>query len=152
MNDMNTLKSMLKNGATEAELVEQLRKTLGVARKELEEERAAEVKAKLEEEKKKQAEAAKAKELDIARTLVVSSLMRYLICLGVIKPEDNNAENRKAVAESIKETEKSFKAMLDLYDSLNDLTKNSNEKIFSNKQNFCVNSEKMIQDFIHNIM
>lgn len=152
MNDMNTLKSMLKNGATEAELVEQLRKTLGVARKELEEERAAEVKAKLEAEKKKQAEAAKAKELDIARDAVVISLMRYLLCLGVIKSEDINVENKKAVANSIKETEESFKAMIELYDSLNSLTKNSNEKIFSNKQNFCVNSEKMIQDFIHSIM
>lgn len=152
MNDMNTLKSMLKNGATEAELVEQLRKTLGAARKELEEERAAEIKAKLEEEKKRKVEAAKAKELDIARDAVVISLMRYLVCLGVIKPEDINAENKKAVADSIKETEVSFKAMLDLYDSLNNLTKNSNEKIFSNKQNFCVNSEKMIQDFIHSIM
>lgn len=149
---MNTLKSMLKNGATEAELVEQLRKTLGVARKELEEERAAEVKAKLEEEKKRKIEVAKAKELDIARDAVVISLMRYLLCLGVIKPEDINAENKKAVADSIKETEVSLKAMLDLYDSLNNLTKNSNEKIFPNKQNFCVNSEKMIQDFIHNIM
>lgn len=140
----STIKDMLRKGATADDLMKILQRDIEKASKELEAERV--------EQEKKQAEAKRNADLDIARTLVVSSLMRYLTCLGVIKPEDNNAENRKAVAESIKETEKSFKAMIELYDSLDSLTKNSNEKIFSNKQNFCVNSEKMIQDFIHSIM
>lgn len=140
----STIKDMLRKGATADDLMKILQRDIEKASKELEAERV--------EQEKKQAEAKRNADLNMARTLVVSSLMRYLTCLGVIKPEDNNAENRKAVAESIKETEKSFKAMIELYDSLDSLTKNSNEKIFSNKQNFCVNSEKMIQDFIHSIM
>lgn len=141
----STIKDMLRKGATADDLMKILQRDIEKASKELEAERV--------EQEKKQAEAKRNADLNMARTLVVSSLMRYLTCLGVIKPEDNNAENRKAVAESIKETEKSFKAMLEASSALEKMTSMlSLEKNLSDKQNFCVNSEKMIQDFIHNIM
>ena len=143
----STIKDMLRKGATTDDLMKILQQNIEKANKELEEERAA------QEMEKKKAEAKRNADLDMARTLVVSSLMRYLICLGVIKPEDNNAENRKAVAESIKETEKSFKAMLEVSSTLEKMTNMlSPEKNLSDKQNFCVNPEKILQEYIHNIM
>lgn len=143
----STIKDMLRKGATADDLMKILQRDIEKANKELEEERAA------QEMEKKKAEAKRNADLDMARTLVVSSLMRYLICLGVIKPEDNNTENRKAVAESIKETEKSFKAMLEVSSTLEKMTNMlSPEKNLSDKQNFCVNPEKILQEYIHNIM
>lgn len=143
----STIKDMLRKGATADDLMKILQQNIEKASKELEEERA------VQEMEKKRAEAKRNADLDMARTLVVSSLMRYLICLGVIKPEDNNAENRKAVAESIKETEKSFKAMLEVSSTLEKMTNMlSPEKNLSDKQNFCVNPEKILQEYIHNIM
>lgn len=141
----STIKDMLRKGATADDLMKILQRDIEKASKELEAERV--------EQEKKQAEAKRNADLDMARTLVVSSLMRYLICLGVIKPEDNNAENRKAVAESIKETEKSFKAMLEASSALEKMTNMlSLEKNLPDKQNFCVNPEKILQEYIHNIM
>lgn len=145
MNDTNSIKEMMRNGATADDLMKILQRDIEKATKEL------------EAEKKKTADAEKEKRIAVWRNEVIKVLTGYLKELGILDTTDFTPEAKAMLTDNLKVFEKQMVQTKSFTDQL--------EKMFAdrasskptvagrkNNLNFSDDSSKIIRDFIHNIM
>lgn len=145
MNDTNSIKEMMRNGATADDLMKLLQRDIEKATKEL------------EAEKAKTAADEKEKRVAVWRNEVVKVLTRYLKELGILDATDFTPEAKTMLTDNLRAFEKQMLQAKSLTDSLEELfADKASAKTISqtrkNHLNFSDDSSKIIKDFIDNIM
>lgn len=145
MNDTNSIKEMMRNGATADDLMKLLQRDIEKATKEL------------EAEKKKAAAAEEEKRIAVWRNEVIKVLTGYLKELGLLDATDFTPEAKATLVENLKVFEKQMVQTKSFTDQLEKMfaDKASSKAIAATKKNnlnFSDDSSKIIRDFIHNIM
>lgn len=145
MNDTNSIKEMMRNGATADDLMKLLQRDIEKATKEL------------EAEKAKTAADEKEKRVAVWRNEVVKVLTGYLKELGILDATDFTPEAKTMLTDNLKAFEKQMVQTKSFTDQLEKMftDKASSKAIVAgrkNNLNFSDDSSKIIRDFIHNIM
>lgn len=145
MNDTNSIKEMMRNGATADDLMKLLQRDIEKATKEL------------EAEKEKTAAAEKEKRVAIWRNEVIKVLTRYLKELGILDEADFTPEAKTMLADNLRAFEKQMlqaKSFTDLLEEMfaDKASPKANFATKKNHLNFSDDSNKIIKDFINNIM
>lgn len=145
MSDTNSIKEMMRNGATADDLMKLLQRDIEKATKEL------------EAEKEKTAAAEKEKRVAVWRNEVVKVLTRYLKELGILDATDFTPEAKTMLIDNLRAFEKQMLQAKSFTDLLEEMfaDKASSKANFANKKNrlnFSDDSNKIIKEFIDNIM
>lgn len=145
MNDTNSIKEMMRNGATADDLMKILQRDIEKATKEL------------EAEKAKTAADEKEKRVAVWRNEVVKVLTRYLKELGILDATDFTPEAKTMLTDNLRAFEKQMLQAKSFTDQLEKMfaDKASSKAIVADRKNnlnFSDDSSKIIRDFIHNIM
>ena len=145
MNDTNSIKEMMRNGATADDLMKILQRDIEKATKEL------------EAEKKKSAAAEKEKHIAVWRNEVIKVLTGYLKELGILDATDFTPEAKTMLTDNLRAFEKQMLQAKSFTDQLEKMfaDKASSKAIVADRKNnlnFSDDSSKIIRDFIHNIM
>lgn len=154
MNSSDSIKDMMRKGATAEDLMKLLQRDIDKAKSELEAERQAE----LEKARKAELDQEKEKKLSMWRREVIKTIARYLEAMGVLEDTNISLEAMNEMISSMKEFEKNMLAMRDLAKEFEKLTAKRDaqrarlEKNLSDKENFCVKPDQILKDYINNIM
>ena len=145
MNDTNSIKEMMRNGATADDLIKILQRDIAKATKEL------------EAEKEKAAADEKEKRIAVWRNEVIKVLTGYLKELGMLDSTDFTPEAKSVLVDNLKVFEKQMAQTKSFADQLEKMfaDRASSKTKFADKKNnlnFSDDSSKIIRDFIHNIM
>lgn len=145
MSDTNSIKEMMRNGATADDLMKLLQRDIEKATKEL------------EAEKEKTAAAEKEKRVAVWRNEVVKVLTRYLKELGILDATDFTPEAKAMLIDNLRAFEKQMlqaKSFTDLLEEMfaDKASAKTNLQTRKNHLNFSDDSNKIIKEFIDNIM